>query len=166
MEGRGCLALPEPEDMPVCRRAEVGNPVRVVIVGSESCRQAVRGWLDGAGDILIVEEVTDGQEVLRHLREVHPDIVLVDVSVAPAVWVREMAAHAGIIVLHVAGQEALVLEALRAGALGHLNRQTTRPSQAIAAVRAVRRGEAVLSPILAGRIVDEVAGRHRGKESK
>ncbi len=149
--------------MPVCRRAEVGNPVRVVVVGGEQCRQAVRGWLDGAGDILIVGEAPDGRDVLRHLREVHPDIVLVDVSAAPAAWVRETAAHAGIIVLHVAGQEALVLEALRAGALGHLDRQTTRPPQALAAVRAVRRGEAVLSPDLAGQILDEVVFRLRGE---
>ncbi len=149
--------------MPVCRRAEVGNPIRVVVVGSEPCRQAVRGWLDGAGDILIVEEVPDGQEVLRRLCEIHPDVVLVEVSVAPTMGVREMAAHAGIIVLHAAGQEAAVLEALRAGALGHLDWQTTRPPQALAAVRAVRRGEAVLSPDLAGQILDEVVFRLRGE---
>ncbi|MFN3763336.1 MAG: hypothetical protein ACK4WK_09080 [Anaerolineae bacterium] len=89
----------------------MGNPVRVVIVGGEQCRQAARGWLDGAGDILIVGEAPDGRDVLRRLREVHADVVLVDVSAAPAAWVREAAAHAGIIVLHVAGQEALVLEA-------------------------------------------------------
>lgn len=138
------------------------DPIRVAIVDDDGAfRQAVRGWFDGASDIVIAGEAQGGQETLQRLREVHPDVVLLDVAAA-ASQVREISALARVIVLHLPGQEALTLEALRAGALGHLDKQNTRPPQAIAAVRAVSRGEAVLSPAMAGWIMDEVTRSRRG----
>jgi len=140
----------------------VKSPVRVVIVDDDDgFRRGMCGWLNGAGDILVVGDLRGGQETLRWLRQVQPDVVLIDVDAASAAQVRELAADAGVIVLHGAGQETRVLEALRAGALGHLEKPDIRPAQALAAIRAVSRGEAVLSPALAGRIVDEVAERYR-----
>lgn len=140
----------------------MGGPIRVAIVDDDGAlRQKVRGWFEGVGDFLIVGDVQSEQETLPWLRQVQPDVVLLDVAAAPAAQIREMVAHIRVIVLHTAGQEALVLEALRAGALGHLDKQNIRSTQAIAAVHAVSRGEAVLSPALAGRIVDEVARSYR-----
>ena len=140
----------------------MGDPIRVAIVDDdEGFRQAARGWFDGASDVLIVGEVQGGQEIPRWLCKVQPDVVLMDVTVVSAAQVRQVAALAGVIVLHRAGQEPLVLEALRAGALGHLEKPDIRPAQVLAAIRAVSRGQAVLSPALAGRIVDEVAERYR-----
>lgn len=141
----------------------MNDPIRVAIVNDDGAfRQAAHGWFSGAGDIVVVGEAQGGQETLRWLREVQPDVVLLDVAVSASL-VREIAALARVIVLHLPGEETLVLEALRAGALGHLDRQSVRPSQAIAAVRAVSRGEAVLSPGLAGRIVDEVVAGYQMK---
>lgn len=140
----------------------MGDPIRIAIVDDdEGFRQAARRWFDGASNVLIVGEARGGQETLCWLRQVRPDVVLIDVDAASVAQVRDIAADAGVIVLHGAGQEMRVLEALRAGALGHLEKPDIRPLQAVAAVRAVSRGQAVLSPGLAGRIVDEVAERCR-----
>jgi len=146
----------------------VGNPIRVAIMEDEGeTGQTVRGWFEGTDNLLIVGEVRSNEETLRYLEEVQPDVVLMDVTIASAAQVRQVAALAGVIVLHRAGQEPLVLEALRAGALGHLDRRNVRPSQAVAAVRAVSRGEAVLSPPLAGWVLDQVLeGRGRGETHK
>jgi len=136
------------------------DPIRVAIVDDDGAfRQAGRGWFDGAGDIVIVGTAQSERETLHWLYEVHPDVVLLDVAAASQV--REISVLARVIVLHLPGQEALALEALRAGALGHLDKQNTRPPQAIAAVRAVSRGEAVLSPPLAGWMLDEITQRRR-----
>ena len=138
----------------------MGDPIRVAIVDDEGgFRQVVRGWLDGADDILMVGDTQSGQEMLRWLHEMRPDVVLVDVAAASAAQVRDIAADAGVIVLHGAGQEMRVLEALRAGALGHLEKPDIRPAQVLAAIRAVSRGQAVLSPALAGQVLDEVVLR-------
>ena len=147
-------------------KAVVGNPIRVAIVEDEAeTGQAVRGWFKGTANLLIVGEVRSNEETLRYLEEVQPDVVLMDVAAASAAQVRQVAALAGVIVLHTAGQEPGVLEALRAGALGHLDRQNVRPSQALAAIRAVSRGQAVLSPSVAGRILDQVLERRRRGET-
>ncbi len=139
------------------------DPIRVAIVDDDGAfRQAGRGWFDGAGDIVIVGAAQGRQETLQWLREVHPDVVLLDVAAASQV--REISVLARVIVLHLPGQEALALEALRAGALGHLDKQNTRPPQAIAAVRAVSRGEAVLGPAMAGWIMDAVTRSRRGND--
>lgn len=138
------------------------DPIRVAIVDDDGAfRQAVRHWFDGASDIVIVGTAQSGRETLPWLHEVHPDVVLLDVATATS-QVHEISVLARVIVLHLPGQESRVLEALRAGALGHLDKQNTRPPQAIAAVRAVSRGEAVLSPAMAGWIMDEVTRSRRG----
>ncbi len=136
------------------------SPVRVVIVDDDDgFRRRMCGWLNGAGDIRVVGDLRGGQETLRWLRQVRPDVVLIDVDAASAAQVRELAADARVIVLHGAGQETRVLEALRAGALGHLEKTDIRPAQALAAIRTVSRGQAVLSPALAGQVLDEVVLR-------
>jgi len=142
----------------------LGDPIRVAIVDDDGAfRQAGRGWFDGAGDIVIVGAAQSGRETLHWLYEVHPNVVLLDVA-AEAPQVREISALARVIVLHLPGQEALALGALRAGALGHLDKQNTSPPQAIAAVRAVSRGEAVLGPAMAGWIMDAVTRSRRGND--
>jgi len=140
----------------------VGDPIRVAVVdNNEEFRRVVCEWLAGIDGILIVGEERGSQEILCWLRQMRPDVVLIDVDAASAAQVREIAADTGVIVLHGAGQEMRVLEALRAGALGHLEKPDIRPAQVLAAIRTVSRGQVVLSPNLAGRIVDEVADWYR-----
>jgi len=144
------------------REVGVNHPIRVVIVDTDgTSRQMARRWFEGVSDILVAGEGPGGQDIIGWLVHVQPDVVLMDVRAATAAQVRAVVALARVVVIHEAGQEALVLEALRAGALGNLDRQNVRPPQAVAAVRTVSRGEAVLSPALAGRIVEEVVGRQR-----
>lgn len=133
----------------------MSDPIRVAIVDGDGvfC-QTMAEWLGEAGDIRVMGSAPGGQPVLDWLRQVRPDVVLLDV--AATAQVHQVAAEAGVIVLHQAGEEPLVLQALRDGALGHLDRQGVRPPQAIAAVRAVSRGETVISPAVAGLMVDEI----------
>ncbi len=140
----------------------MGDPIRVAIVDdNERSRRAVREWFDGTSHVAIVGERPGGPEVLRWLRQVQPEVLLLDVAALPAEQIRETAAWARVIILHLPEQEPLVLEALRGGALGHLDKTNAHASQAIAAVRAAYRGAAFLSPAMAGRILDEVSARQR-----
>ncbi len=145
----------------------MGDPIRVAIVDDdEQSRQAVREWFDRASNVEIVGERPSGPEILRWLRRVQPEVLLLDVAALSVEQIREAASWAKIVILHVEGQEPSVLEALRGGALGHLDKANTRPSQAIAAVRAVRRGTAFLSPAMAGRILGEVSARRQQNQER
>ncbi len=145
----------------------MNEPIRVAIVDDDpSFRQTVCRWLEGVECVEIVGEMAGWPEALHRLREVQPEVFLLDMATVSVEQIREAAAWAKVIVLHVPEQELLVLEALRAGALGHLDKTNTHPSQASAAVRTAHRGAAFLSPTMAGRILDEVTRRLHREEAQ
>lgn len=141
----------------------VEKSVRVFIVDSEdSFRQKTRALLQSAEGITVVGEEKDGQAAVAMIHKARPDVTLLDVgtlhtsSPQTARQIRELFTHTKIIVLNEEGQEQLVLDALGKGALGHLVREKAQPAEIVRAVRAVSRGEAVISSGVAGRILDQV----------
>jgi DNA-binding NarL/FixJ family response regulator len=71
--------------------------------------------------------------------------------------ISELSPDSKVVVLGVRGQERLVLDAFRKGARGHLVRGESTPLEIVEAIRAVSRGDTVLSPRMAGWILDEMA---------
>jgi DNA-binding NarL/FixJ family response regulator len=66
-----------------------------------------------------------------------------------------------ILVLGSASQGEVALNALRKGAQGHLIKGASLPEEIVTAIHAVRRGESVISPALAGAILDEISYRYQ-----
>ncbi|MFD4026921.1 response regulator [Streptomyces sp. NPDC058576] len=134
-------------------------PVRVVVVDDEQLiRMAVRLVVDGESDLTVVAEAADGEEALAVVRETTPDVVLMDVRMPGrdgVSWTRELLAldrPPRVIVLTAFDSEALVLDALRAGALGFVLKHTP-PDRIIDAVRTVANGEPALSPGATTRLI-------------
>ncbi|MFJ9638374.1 response regulator [Streptomyces sp. NPDC101178] len=134
-------------------------PVRVVVVDDEQLiRMAVRLVLDGESDLTVVAEAADGEEALVAVREKTPDVVLIDVRMPGrdgVSWTRELLAldrPPRVIVLTAFDSDALVLDALRAGALGFVLKHTP-PDRIIDAVRTVANGEPALSPQATARLI-------------
>jgi len=146
----------------------VNGPIRVIILDDEDTyRRKVCTWLAGADGITVVGETNDAQEALILIQEMRPDVVLLDVrtmqaSASPIV-ARIPAVSPGtrIVVLNEEGQERAVLAAFREGALGHLVKGRAGGNEIAAAIRLVNRGEAVLSPEVAGRILDKLIQEQR-----
>lgn len=143
-------------------------PLKVLILDSDGayCRK-VRVWLVGADGITVVGETDDAQRAAILAQEMKPDAILLDAhtvrgSAARAVaQLRAACPGTEIIVLHGEGQEGVVLAAFRAGALGHLLKDKVEGSDIAAALRLVRSGKAVLSPGVAGRVLDELLQEQR-----
>ncbi|MFD6798905.1 response regulator [Streptomyces cyaneofuscatus] len=134
-------------------------PVRVVVVDDEQLiRMAVRLVLDGESDLTVVAEAADGEEALVAVREKTPDVVLIDVRMPGrdgVSWTRELLAldrPPRVVVLTAFDSDALVLDALRAGALGFVLKHTP-PDRIIDAVRTVANGEPALSPQATARLI-------------
>jgi DNA-binding NarL/FixJ family response regulator len=138
------------------------EPIRVLIVDDHPVvRDGLRGVLDGEPDMQVVGEAGHGAEALVRVRAVPVDIVLMDLRMPTMGGVeaigelRRTAPEVRVLVLTTYDTDRDVLPAIEAGATGYLLKDTPR-EELLRAVRAAHRGEAVLSPAVAGRLMGQV----------
>jgi DNA-binding NarL/FixJ family response regulator len=123
-------------------------------------RQALRHLLETVPDIRVVAEASDGSAVERLVERHQPDVVVMDVSM-PAIdgitataILRDRYPNLGIIVLTMFAEDAQVIRAIRAGADGYLLKNI-ESSRVVDAIRAVARGESIIDPELASKVITE-----------
>jgi len=138
------------------------SPVRVMIVDDHPVvRDGLRGMLGGDPDIEVVGEASDGREALAVVGTLRPDVILMDLRMpgtGGADAIRALAARgdaARVLVLTTYDSDADVVPALEAGATGYLLKDTPR-ADLVRAIHAAARGEAVLAPSVATRLVSQL----------
>jgi DNA-binding NarL/FixJ family response regulator len=143
--------------------------IRVLLADDQALvRAGFRALLDASDGITVVGEAADGAEAVRLAVEVLPDVVLMDVrmpSVDGLEATRRIAADprlaaVRVVILTTFELDEYVFEALRAGASGFLLKDT-EPVELLRAVQVVAAGEALLSPSVTRRLVEEYATRSR-----
>jgi len=141
--------------------------IRLLIVDDqELVRTGFRLFLDTQDDIEVVGEAADGDAAIDRARELAPDVVLMDIRMPAMDGVEATArlADAGIdppprvIVLTTFDLDEYVFGALRAGAAGFLLKDAPR-ERLLEAIRTVHAGEALLSPSVTRRLVENFAAR-------
>jgi DNA-binding NarL/FixJ family response regulator len=141
--------------------------IRVLLADDQALvRAGFAALLDAQDDIAVVGQATDGSEAVRMARELGPDVVLMDIRM-PGVdglqATRTIATDPGladvrVVILTTFELDEYVFEALRAGAAGFLVKHA-EPVELVRAVRVVAAGEALLSPSITRRLIDEFADR-------
>jgi DNA-binding NarL/FixJ family response regulator len=129
-------------------------------------RGGFRALLDAEQDIAVVGEAGNGHEAVTLTRTKKPDVVLMDIRMPELdglAATREVAADprlsgVRIVILTTFELDEYVFEALRSGASGFLVKDT-EPVDLLAAVRLVASGEALLSPSVTRRVIEEFASR-------
>lgn len=141
--------------------------IRVLIVDDHPVvRDGLRGVIEGDPDMEVVGEAGHGAEALaRVLADPHGDtavdVVLMDLRMPTMGGVeaigelRRRAPSVRVLVLTTFDADRDVMPAIEAGATGYLLKDTPR-DELLRAVRAAHRGEAVLSPAVAGRLMGQV----------
>jgi DNA-binding NarL/FixJ family response regulator len=141
--------------------------IRVLLADDQALvRAGFRALLDAQPDIEVVGEADDGEEALRLATESAPDVVLMDIRMpgmdgleATRRIVRdEGLEHTRIVILTTFDEDEYVFEALRIGASGFLVKDT-EPQMLLQGVRAVARGDALLSPGVTRRLIGAIAER-------
>ncbi|MHB1836999.1 MAG: response regulator, partial [Solirubrobacteraceae bacterium] len=144
---------------------EPGTETRVLIADDHPLyRDGLARHISERSDLRLIGEAADGAEALNAIRDLRPDVAVVDLKMPRVDGIRVAAAASSetpetrVIILSAYLESALVFRALAAGAQAFLSKDADR-SEVCDAIVAVARGDVVLPAGLHSGLVDEIRAR-------
>src|SRR5213079_3212019 len=135
--------------------------LRVLIVDDHDLfRNGLRNLLEEEG-VQIVGEASAGQEALKIVREVAPDVVVMDLNmpgmggVEATRHITSIAPLTRVVMLTISDQDSDVMDAILAGACGYLLKDSSI-QELIAGIESAARGESLISPSIAAKVLQRV----------
>jgi DNA-binding NarL/FixJ family response regulator len=141
--------------------------IRVLLADDQALvRSGFRSLLEARDDLEVVGEAASGEEAVAQARALRPDVVLMDIRMPGLDGLeatRQIAADSRlaavrVVILTTFGLDEYLFDALRYGASGFLVKDT-EPADLVTAVRVVAAGDALISPGMTRRLVEEFAAR-------
>jgi two-component system response regulator NreC len=137
------------------------SKIRVLIVDDHGIvRAGIRLLLEDQADIEVIGEAGSGWKAIELATHLQPDVVLMDIAMGDLSGleatqeIRERAPDVNVLALTMHDREEYFFAMLKAGALGYVLKES-EPDQLLAAIRAVHRGEAFLSPAVTKAVLED-----------
>ena len=135
--------------------------IRVLLVDDQDLfREGLETLLSAHRDIQVIGCASNGQEAIKVAAKARPDVVLMDVrmpilnGVGATRRLKKALPQCRVIVLTTFDDDEYVFDALRAGAVGYLLKDVGS-AQLVEAIRATARGESILQPSVAAKVITE-----------
>ena len=137
----------------------------LIVDDHQVVRQGVRAFLDTQADFSVIAEAESSDEALRLADQLVPDVILMDLvlpgnvdGVEATRQVKRRSPRTQIVVLTSYHEDEYIFPAIRAGALSYVLKDIG-PKDLADVIRKAARGEAVLNPRVAARLIQEIQGR-------
>ncbi len=138
--------------------------IRILIADDHGVlRAGLRSLLNAEADLEVVGEAGDGQEALRQVAALQPEVLLLDINMPGLSGIEVLAVvrrdypAVAVLVLTVHEDETLLQEAIRVGAAGYIIKRAVE-SELINAIHSVARGDLYVHPAMTRGLLKEVAG--------
>ena len=148
------------------------SKIRIMIVDDHRViREGLGAILQTKEDIDVVGEAINGFEAIELAKKLHPDVILMDMSmpkmngIEATREIKEMLPEIGIVALTMHDDDPTIFDLVRAGVDGYLLKDT-ESTEISNAIRAVQRGESIINPSIAKKILEELTRRNSPPEKK
>ena len=139
------------------------NTIKVILADDHILfREGTRNLIEQEQDIQVVGEANDGEEAVKLVSELKPDVALIDIAM-PRVngieatrQIKEKQPATAVLILTAYDNDQYIVALLEAGAAGYLLK-TVSGKELINAIRAVHAGESVLHPVIARKVFGRLA---------
>jgi DNA-binding NarL/FixJ family response regulator len=137
--------------------------IRVVIADDHPVvREGLAAMLNKQADFSVVGEAENGRDAIEKARELHPDVILMDLRMPEVDGVEAMrqigreSPGTRFIVLTTYDNDEFIFKGIEAGARAYMLKDSPR-DELFRAIRAVHRGESLIQPAVAGKVLDRFA---------
>jgi len=123
-------------------------------------REGIRALLENEPDMEVIAEAEDGHQAVKLAAQMKPDVILMDVAMPrlngleATLQIKKVFCDAKILILTMHDNEEYIRKALASGAMGYILKDADA-SELLGAIRAVHRGEAVLSPAVTRLVIED-----------
>jgi len=142
--------------------------VRILIADDHTVlREGMRNLLEQEKDFKVVGEAGDGEEAVRLVSKLKPDVVIMDIvmpklsGIEATRLIKQASSSTAVLILTAYSDIRYIIGLLEAGACGYLLK-SARSSEIVGAIRAVRSGESVLDPVVTHKLLQRVVGPDMG----
>jgi DNA-binding NarL/FixJ family response regulator len=149
----------------------VEKVIRVLVADDHPVvREGLSAIVDAEDDILVVGEAWNGDEAVRLAHQLHPDVVLMDLKmpnmdgVEAIEHIRAEIPETYVLILTTYADDDYIEAGIRAGARGYLLKDAP-PDELVRAIRVVSRGESLLEPIVAAKVLEKLSALMTNSDS-